>query len=131
MGPEGGRALHGLFGMQKAGKEGARGGCRGERQEPDAASSGAVCHKLSGAWLGPGLEGAEREGAAAAAAAAIAQMEEEVESWRQGGTGPGTGEHVLHREAWHWGGPTALSKALAFRLPAPIIHEGLTYELCN
>ena len=37
---------------------------------------------LGGTWLGPGLEGVEREGAAAAAA--TAQTEEEVGSWRQG-----------------------------------------------
>lgn len=118
-------------GCRRQERKGPEEAAEGRGRSQDAASSGAVCHKLSGAWLGPGLEDAEREGAAAAAAAAIAQMEEEAESWRQGGTGPGTGEHVLHREAWHWGGPTALSKALAFRLPAPIIHEGLTYELCN
>lgn len=40
-----------------------------------------ACRGLGGTWLGPGLEGVERE---VAAAAATAQMEEEVGSWRQG-----------------------------------------------
>lgn len=103
MGPKGSRAVHGLFGMQKAGREGPEEAAEGKGRSQDAASSGAVCHRLSGTWLGPGLESVEREGASAvaAAAAAIAQMEEEVESWRQGGTGSGTREHVPHREAWH------------------------------
>lgn len=66
-------------------------------------SCGVVCCGLSGTWLGLRLEGAERE--SDAAAAATAQLEEEVGSRRQGDMGPGTGEHVLHREAWHWESP--------------------------
>lgn len=101
-------------------KGGAKGLQRGRAGAKMRTSSGAVCRGLSGIWLGLRLEGVAREGAAAA----TAQMEEEVGSWRQGSMGPGTGEHVLHREAWHWGGPTTLSRALVFRLPAPIIHKG-------
>ena len=115
--------------MQKTGRDG-----REEAAEGRGRSRGAcqlwgccepACRGLRGTWLGPGLEGVEREGAAAAAA--TAQMEEEAGSWRQGGgsTGPDTGEHLLPGKARPWEGPTALSRALAFRLPASIRPEDM------
>lgn len=75
----------------------------GGHQEP-------ACCGLSGTWLGPRLEGVERE---CAAAAAIAQMAEEAGGCRQavqsqGKGGLGTQEVQPPQRSLHRGGPTGL-----------------------